>query len=128
MGGCATATAHYAHLTAGDRYCQNGTDSGEEAVATHAATASALAATSGPALLRTFASLTHRLDRIAESGGSAEARNRAAAEVRQQRDLVEAEVLRRMGEPKHAAWIAAEVAAGRACGDHERPLPCPECA
>ena len=59
-----------------------------------------LAATSGPALLRTFASLTHRLDRIAESGGSAEARNREAAEVRQQRDMVEAEVLRRMGEPR----------------------------
>lgn len=27
-----------------------------------------------------------------------------------------------------SAWIAAEVAAGRACGSHDRPLPCVECA
>lgn len=64
-----------------------------------------LAATSGPALLRTYAALTHRIH-------EAEARTRslsdqmagaavgAVSTLRQQRDLVEAEVLRRMGETR----------------------------
>lgn len=25
------------------------------------------------------------------------------------------------------AWLADEIAAGRVCGDHERPNPCQEC-
>lgn len=28
MGGCSTATAHFAHLDAGSRVCENGTGSG----------------------------------------------------------------------------------------------------
>ena len=45
--------------------------------------------------------------------------------LRREEHLTRLAVLR---EESTAAWIAAEVAAGRACGDHERPLPCPECA
>lgn len=31
-------------------------------------------------------------------------------------------------ERREARWLAAEVAAGRVCGDHDRPRPCQECA
>jgi hypothetical protein len=49
----------------------------------------ALRAATGEELLRTFAALTHRMDRIAES-------RRSAQEVRAQRDQVQTEILRRM--------------------------------
>lgn len=47
-------------------------------------------------LLQTFAALTHRLDGIGESKQPAAVRDAASAEVRAQRDLVQAEILRRM--------------------------------
>lgn len=56
-----------------------------------------LAATSDEGLLTAFASLTHRLDRIGERPWSASDQDRTAAATRAQRDLVQAEILRRMG-------------------------------
>ena len=106
MGGCATATRHYAHLTDGERLCDNGTDAGEEAVAFHAA-GDALRATSDAGLLRTYAALTHQIHAawentdprpILEAGVEASFDAvEAYLDLRAQRDLVEAEVLRRMG-------------------------------
>lgn len=50
----------------------------------------ALRATSNEALLRTFAALTHRMHSSREEA-------RTEAELRGHRDMVQAEVLRRMG-------------------------------
>lgn len=56
-----------------------------------------LRATSTQALLRTFAALTHRLH-AARANLTTPARITAYQDLRAQRDLVEAEVLRRTGD------------------------------
>lgn len=62
----------------------------EAAITAREAAAARLAATSDEGLLATFAALTHQIHVTASAEG--------AAVVRAQRDLVQAEVLRRMGE------------------------------
>lgn len=64
--------------------------------------AEALAATSNEDLLRTFAQLTHRIHEVAPRLRSRDDRMAGAAvgathSLRAQRDLIEAELLRRMG-------------------------------
>lgn len=71
-------------------------------------------------LLTAAYALTHRMDRL--SRVEAAERRLDPADLRAQRDAITAEVLRRTDT------AAAEVQAARECGDHDRPLPCAECA
>lgn len=57
-----------------------------------------LAASDGAALLRTFAALTHRMERARQRDNRAG--DSTEASLRAQRDLVQAEILRRMGETR----------------------------
>lgn len=98
MGGCSTAAAHYEHLDAGSPICENGTGappasrpgSGTAGLLADLDAAAALERTSTDGLLRAFASLTHAIHDTAHGP--------AQQDLRAQRDLVRAEVLRRTGD------------------------------
>lgn len=96
MGGCSTAAAHQEHLDAGSPVCENGTGaptlaapgSGLAGLAADLRAAEALRATTTEGLLRAYAALTHRIG----------TRNGRQGEARAQRDLIQAEILRRTGD------------------------------
>lgn len=98
MDGCSTAARHYEHLDAGSPICENGTGapmpsrpgSGLEGLLADVEALAALEATSTEGLLRAFASLTHAIHDTPHGP--------AQQDLRAQRDLVRAEVLRRTGD------------------------------
>lgn len=98
MGGCSTAARHYEHLDAGSPVCENGTGappvsrpgSGTAGLLADVEAAAALERTSTDSLLTAYAALTHRIHETPHGP--------AQQDLRAQRDLIRAEVLRRTGD------------------------------